>query len=92
MLGIIGITLSHMWGEPHNADNTGDIEAAERFNQFNFGWFANPVFGNGDYPDVMKWTIGNKSLEEGYSESRLPEFAEQEKAMLKGLVTTVFKV
>ncbi|XP_053375783.1 uncharacterized protein LOC123534954 isoform X1 [Mercenaria mercenaria] len=82
--GQVGITLSHMWGEPHDNQSLADIEAAERFNQFSLGWFANPIYGNGDYPDVMKWQIGNKSLEQGLKSSRLPEFTNEEKEMLKG--------
>ncbi|XP_060595948.1 lactase/phlorizin hydrolase-like [Ruditapes philippinarum] len=82
--GQVGITLSHMWGEPRDNQSLADIEAAERFNQFSLGWFANPIYGNGDYPDVMKWQIGNKSLEEGLTQSRLPEFTASEKETIKG--------
>ena len=32
----------------------------------------------------MKWKVGNKSLAQGFSESRLPAFTEEEKAMIKG--------
>jgi lactase-phlorizin hydrolase len=73
-----------MWGEPRDNQSLADIEAAERFNQFGLGWFANPIYGNGDYPDVMKWQIGNKSLEQGLKHSRLPEFTDKEKQMIKG--------
>ena len=48
------------------------------------GWFANPIFGNGDYPDVMKELIRNKSLQQGYAESRLPDFTSEELTNLKG--------
>ncbi|XP_060578197.1 lactase/phlorizin hydrolase-like [Ruditapes philippinarum] len=82
--GQVGITLSHMWGEPRDNQSLADIEAAERFNQFGLGWFANPIYGNGDYPGVMKWQIGNKSLEQGLKHSRLPEFTDKEKQMIKG--------
>lgn len=48
------------------------------------GWFANPVFVNGDYPQVMKDYIGRHSQEEGRNSSRLPEFTEEEKARIVG--------
>ncbi|KAH3891377.1 hypothetical protein DPMN_015476 [Dreissena polymorpha] len=82
--GKLGIVLSHMNGEPMDRDSLADIEAAERFNQFNLGWFANPIFGNGDYPDVLKWQVGNKSLEQGFAQSRLPAFTDEEKRMILG--------
>lgn len=82
---MVGITLSHMNGEPKNKTSLADIAAAETFNQFSLGWFANPVFGNGDYPDILKCQINNKSLEQGYNVSRLPVFTEEEKTMLKGM-------
>lgn len=81
---MVGITLSHTWGEPYDNQSLADIEAAERYNQMGLGWFANPIFGNGDYPDVMKWQVGNKSVEQGYKTSRLPAFTAEEKKMLKG--------
>ena len=83
-LGIVGITLSHTNPIPKDPNSPGDVEAAETYNQFSLGWWANPIFGTGDYPDVMKWQIGNKSLEQGYNSSRLPEFTEEEKQMNKG--------
>ena len=46
--------------------------------------FAHPIFKNGDYPDTMKWKVGNKSIAQGLEESRLPEFTEEEKEMIKG--------
>lgn len=32
----------------------------------------------------MKWQVGNKSLEQGLSQSRLPVFTEEEKQYIKG--------
>jgi len=84
LTGIVGITLSHQYGQPKDNSSLADIEAAETFNHFNVGWYANPIFGNGDYPEVMKWQVNNKSLEQGYNVSRLPVFTEDEKEMLKG--------
>ena len=82
--GVIGITLSHVNGIPKDPTSLADIEAAERFNQFSLGWWANPIFGTGDYPDIMKWQIGNKSIEQGINKSRLPTFTDEEKTLIKG--------
>ena len=82
--GQIGITLNHIPGIPKDPTKLSDIEAAETYNQFYVGWYAGPIFGEGDYPDAMKWQVGNKSLEQGYPRSRLPEFTYEEKIMLKG--------
>lgn len=48
--------------------------------QFNIGWFANPIFGDGDYPSVM-WErlISNTS-----SGTRLPSFTQNDKDVIKG--------
>lgn len=46
--------------------------------------FAHAIFKNGDYPDTMKWQVGNKSMAQGFEESRLPEFTEEEKGEIKG--------
>uniref|UniRef100_A0A3B4ZZ26 Lactase n=1 Tax=Stegastes partitus TaxID=144197 RepID=A0A3B4ZZ26_9TELE len=51
---------------------------------FQLGWFAHPIFKNGDYPDVMKWQVGNKSQLQDLSVSRLPSFTEEEKNYIKG--------
>ena len=52
--------------------------------QCKFGWFANPVFGSGDYPQVMKDVLAKKCKAMG-RESTLPEFTEEEKKNLKGI-------
>ena len=52
----MGITININWAEP--ADNTiASANAAERHLQWAGGWFANPVFGNGDYPQIMIDTV-----------------------------------
>ena len=42
----------------------------------------------GDYPDVMKNIIMIKSTNEGRDWSRLPEFTESEKGIIKGKETS----
>jgi beta-glucosidase len=48
--GKISITLDSDWKEPLNSNNPSDVTAAERAMQFKLGWFANPIYVNGDYP------------------------------------------
>lgn len=73
------------WQVAKNKNCMLDLEAAEIAIQFMFGWFMHPIYVNGDYPDVMKWKIGNKSKEQLYNESRLPVFTEEEKQFLRGM-------
>ncbi|TSK92928.1 Lactase-phlorizin hydrolase [Bagarius yarrelli] len=82
--GIVSISLNADWIEPLDATEPREIMAADRALQFQLGWFAHPIFKNGDYPDAMKWQVGNKSELQGLSESRLPSFTEQEKAYIQG--------
>lgn len=38
--------------------------------QFMAGWFSNPIYKNGDYPEVMKTQILERSLAAGLNVSR----------------------
>uniref|UniRef100_A0A7M4EBU7 Lactase n=2 Tax=Crocodylus porosus TaxID=8502 RepID=A0A7M4EBU7_CROPO len=82
--GLISITINSDWAEPRNPDKQEDIDAARRYVQFYGGWFAHPIFKNGDYNEVMKRRIRERSLAQGLNESRLPEFTESEKQRIKG--------
>lgn len=70
--GKIGISLNCDWREPLT-NKPEDKEAAERALLFYVGWFADPIW-KGDYPKVMKESLGN----------RLPEFTDEEKQLLHG--------
>ena len=63
--GACGITLNIHWAEPDNPDNIEDINAAERYLQFNFGWFAHPILKDGKYPTIMRQKIDYKSKKQG---------------------------
>ena len=72
--GLIGITLScgHSEGtEPHLPENW---DAAWHKLEFELGWFADPIFASGDYPNYMKEKLGNSSDPENF----LPKFSETE--------------
>ena len=68
--GVIGITNNCDFRYPLT-DSIEDREAAQRSLEFFLGWFADPIW-KGDYPEVMKHMIGDK----------LPEFTDEEKALL----------
>ena len=63
---------------PQNKFDQDDIDATERAAQFEIGWFFSPLV-YGDYPDVMKYQVGNKSMNQGYRTSRLPSFTADDK-------------
>ncbi|CAH1273699.1 LCT [Branchiostoma lanceolatum] len=78
--GEVGIVLGALWGQPRNTSDPRDVQAADNFEQFFLGWFANPIYGNGDYPDAMKQMINGDSA----ADPRLPVFTEAEKAYVRG--------
>nr|AAI70229.1 Hypothetical protein LOC100127248 [Xenopus laevis] len=82
--GLISITINSDWAEPRNPYKQEDVEAARRYMMFYGGWFANPIFNNGDYNEVMKSRVRERSLASGLTQSRLPEFTESEKQRIKG--------
>ncbi|KAG8430619.1 hypothetical protein GDO86_020290 [Hymenochirus boettgeri] len=82
--GLISLSLNTEWVEPKDPKDPRDIAAADRYLQFTLGWFAHPIFKTGDYPDVMKWQVANKSDLQNLKSSRLPSFTEEEKAYIQG--------
>ncbi|XP_075334602.1 lactase/phlorizin hydrolase-like [Odontesthes bonariensis] len=82
--GLVSIALNADWAEPKDVSVPRDIVAADRALQFQLGWFAHPIFKNGDYPDAMKWQVRQKCELQGQSNSRLPSFTEEEKNFIKG--------
>uniref|UniRef100_A0A8C9WRR5 beta-glucosidase n=1 Tax=Scleropages formosus TaxID=113540 RepID=A0A8C9WRR5_SCLFO len=82
--GLVSISLNADWVEPKDVDVFREVAAADRALQFRLGWFAHPIFKNGDYPDAMKWMVGNKSELQGLPASRLPAFTDEEKEYIQG--------
>lgn len=78
--GKIGITLNCDWAEPLDPILQTDIDASDRGLLTFMGWFANPIYLDGDYPPIMRELVDNASIAEGRSTSRLPAFTPQEKA------------
>lgn len=81
--------MSCNWNEPYS-QKAEDIDASDRATEFLLGWFAHPIYVNGDYPQVMKDYIGRKSKMEGRNASRLPEFTDAEKKWIAGKLDGAF--
>merc|ERR1712223_2381741 len=60
--GKVGITLNMNWAEPAIFNDSSHVEAAETKQQFESGWFANPIFVNGKYPDIMRQKVKSNSV------------------------------
>ncbi|XP_063243403.1 myrosinase 1-like [Bacillus rossius redtenbacheri] len=74
--GKIGMALGTTMADP-KTQSPADIEAAELYQQFTLNWMAHPVYSKkGDYPDIVKERVYNKSMAEGLRRSRLPKFSE----------------
>uniref|UniRef100_A0A8D0DE47 Lactase n=1 Tax=Sander lucioperca TaxID=283035 RepID=A0A8D0DE47_SANLU len=83
--GKIGIALNSDWVEPMDPSRPEDIAAADRYLQFMLGWFAHPIFVNGDYPATLKTQIEQKRNECPLSDpARLPVFTTEESQRIRG--------
>ncbi|XP_012287111.1 myrosinase 1 [Orussus abietinus] len=73
--GKVGIVINTMSFYPKDHDNVGADEIAY---QFKNGWQLDPIFSErGDYPELMKEMVANKSKAGGFPSSRLPEFSRE---------------
>ncbi|XP_057417830.1 beta-glucosidase 40-like [Lotus japonicus] len=75
--GALGIAFDVIWFQPAT-NKQEDIEAAQRAQDFQLGWFLDPLMF-GDYPSSMRSRVG----------SRLPKFSPSESASLKGSIDFV---
>lgn len=82
--GRVGLVLNSDWAEPQTPANSEDVKASERYLQFMLGWFAHPVFVNGDYPDILKAQIQEVNQQCSTTVAQLPVFTEEEKTWVKG--------
>ncbi|KAL7024949.1 hypothetical protein ACKWTF_013269 [Chironomus riparius] len=81
--GKVGICLNT--GFSYRGNGSVPQDTVERAIQFYFGRYTNPIFSEtGDYPQVMRDAIDQKSKQQGRSFSRLPTFTAEEVQMLKG--------
>uniref|UniRef100_A0AAY4DK00 Lactase n=1 Tax=Denticeps clupeoides TaxID=299321 RepID=A0AAY4DK00_9TELE len=82
--GKVGVSLNSDWTEPQNPSQPQDIEAAERYLHFTLGWFAHPIFVNGDYPVKLTGQILEKNKHCSSEVARLPAFTESERKRIQG--------
>ena len=76
--GEVGIVMSTDWTEAKDPGNPEDCAMAERFLQCQMGWFANPFFGDGDYPQLMKEYMELNKIQNSLESSLLPAFTKEE--------------
>ncbi|XP_063922298.1 myrosinase 1-like [Zophobas morio] len=81
--GQVGLTIDGRWYHPATT-STNDIEAAERVREFLIGTLANPIFGEGDFPKVVKERVAELSHKENFLKSRLPQLSPEEVDFIKG--------
>uniref|UniRef100_UPI003AB087F5 beta-klotho n=1 Tax=Centroberyx gerrardi TaxID=166262 RepID=UPI003AB087F5 len=68
--GEVSIVLGSHWVEPQRGQATAaNVELCQQSIEAVLGWFANPIFGDGDYPVSMKINHG----------ALLPKFTPEEK-------------
>lgn len=82
--GMVSLALFAGWVEPADPNSVSDQEAGHRALAFHLDFFAKPIFLDGDYPEVVKSQIASMSKKQGYPSSRLLEFTEEEKRMIRG--------
>ena len=78
--GEIGITLSSGFVEGRVPSDPEFWKASWNSLDFELGWFAEPIFGSGDYPGWMKERLGNSTLGRDFQ----PKFTEEEIASNPG--------
>nr|WPM03638.1 glycoside hydrolase family 1 [Phyllotreta armoraciae] len=76
------LVIDSDWYEPVT-DSEEDAIASDTKLQFVHGMYGNPVV-NGNWPDVMIENVADLSRKQGFNESRLPAFTEEEQKLLKG--------
>ena len=81
----MGIALEIFWPEPKDYRSEKDREAAQRSLDFEFGWFADPLIKNGDYPEIMKTRIAANSRIQNLTTSRLPVMGKRDRRLVKGM-------
>ncbi|XP_007420866.1 klotho [Python bivittatus] len=81
--GKISIALHADWVEPACPFSKKDEEASRRVLEFDIGWLAEPIFGTGDYPEVMRQWLRQKN-DLGFYNFQLPYFSAEEKNLIYG--------
>ena len=75
--------LTRSSGRQWRLNNTEDAQAVERNAAFYIGIFSEPVYGSGDWPELVK---------EALNETFLPRFTDEEKAEIKGGASLLYQL
>lgn len=78
--GEVGITLESPFYLPK--DSSVSFKDQHRAMTYRLGWFANPLFGSGGYPEMMTDEIAARSKVEGRTFSRFPIMNDEEKKLI----------
>ncbi|CAH2096844.1 unnamed protein product [Euphydryas editha] len=82
--GECGIVINISWIGPLT-DSEEDNYAAELKRQAEWGIYAEPIFSEqGGFPKEFAEVVAQKSIEQGYATSRLPELTEEERKFIQG--------
>ncbi|XP_028028072.1 myrosinase 1-like [Bombyx mandarina] len=82
--GQCGITISANSFRPFT-DSEEDHAATELRRQAEFGLYAEPIFSEeGGFPKELVEIVAEKSAKEGYPWSRIPEFTDEERELVRG--------
>lgn len=74
----MGIVLNSDWAEPLSLERPEDLAVSERFLHFVLGWFAHPIFVDGDYLTTLRAQIQQIDKQCSRPVALLPEFTEAE--------------
>ena len=75
------------WYEPKDRSDPSHVKAAAEAMLCKLGWFSEPIFGTGDYPEVFKEKI--KQAAKQIAMTKIPKFTEEEIKLNKGEKVTV---
>ncbi|XP_030648234.1 klotho [Chanos chanos] len=81
--GKVSLVLHMDWVEPAFSFNREDVAPANRVLDFRVGWFAEPIFGSGDYPPVMRSWLQQRNPIDLFN-YHLPTFSEEDRHLIKG--------
>jgi beta-glucosidase len=75
------------WVQPRDPSSAEDVAAAEKVMQCKLGWFANPILGNGDYPELLKERAREIARQHGYQDDSvvLPRFSPEDRKINQGI-------
>ncbi|XP_063833461.1 myrosinase 1-like isoform X1 [Ostrinia nubilalis] len=80
--GKLSLSNQLVWYEASTEEDEVWLDIAQ---QYSYGRFSHPIYSKeGGWPPVIEDHMRNKSSSEGFHQSRLPEFTDEEKELVKG--------